>query len=147
MSRLEIFLAEDDIDDRTFFEEALSVAEVSAKLTSFTNGKQLTDYLATVESPPPPDIIFLDINMPVKNGMHCLKEIRAEEKFSKVPIIIFSTSSLEKDIDKSYQFGADKYIVKSYSFDQDVQVLKKIFTADWETFFTARSKDNYLVNA
>lgn len=126
-SMINILLAEDDQDDRDLFLEILEESGVSSLLTTVTDGKMLTDYLAGIADPPPPDVIFLDINMPFKDGKTCLKEIRQNKRFNGVPIIMFTTSSHRKDIEDSYQHGANRYILKSDFFQQENNILKSIF--------------------
>jgi len=124
---INILLAEDDQDDRDLFEEVLEESGISSKLITVNDGKMLTDYLAGISDPPPPDIIFLDINMPFKDGKTCLKEIRQNRKFKDVPIIMFTTSSHRNDIDESYRHGANRYILKSDFYKQENNILKNIF--------------------
>src|ERR1035438_6847359 len=88
-----IFLADDDADDCTFFEEALRDLQVQAQLTIVNDGVALMTTLdETVTEPPPPHVIFLDLNMPRKNGFECLDEIRQNPRFKEIPVVIFSTS-------------------------------------------------------
>ncbi len=147
MKNIEILFAEDDPDDRSFFKEALSEAAIPAELKTFENGEELTDYLSLVKNPPPPDIIFLDINMPVKNGKDCLKEIRANKDFNDVPVIMFSTSSYYKDIEESYSDGANMYIFKSEFFDNEIELLNKLFSGNWENDLMKTSREKFILKA
>jgi CheY-like chemotaxis protein len=124
---INILLAEDDQDDRDLFLEILEESGVTSRLTTVHDGKMLTDYLAGISDPPPPDVIFLDINMPFKDGKTCLKEIRQNKKFKNVPIIMFTTSTHRKDIEDSYHNGANRYILKSDFYKQEKNILKSIF--------------------
>ena len=89
-----ILLADDDPDDRMLFEEALRDVHAGAKLALTFDGKHLLEYLEQ-NSPPPPDVIFLDLNMPRMNGHQCLEAIKKQPGWSGIPIIIFSTSASE----------------------------------------------------
>src|SRR5882724_9169887 len=115
MGKIVILLADDDADDRSIFLQAVNEAEIQVQLTVVEDGRQLTDFLSAVVEPPPPDIIFLDINMPFKNGKECLREIRQKKKFDPVIVAMYSTSSQRKDIDETFSFGANAYIIKPAS--------------------------------
>jgi DNA-binding response OmpR family regulator len=146
-NNLHILLADDDADDRAFFREALILAALHAELITVEDGKQLMDYLTTIDVPPPPDIIFLDINMPYKNGKACLREIRNNQKFNNVPVIMFSTSSHHKDIDDAYTNGANMYICKSDFFDDEVNMLNTLFSPNWKEQLANPSKDRFILKA
>jgi len=147
MQNFEILLADDDADDRSLFEEALLEAAIPAKLTSVENGQQFSDFISLIIDPPPPDIIFLDINMPYKNGKTCLQEIRKNEKFNKVPIIMFSTSSHPKDIEETFSNGANRYIFKSDFFETEKNMLKKLFSSNWKETLLDASNDKFILRA
>ena len=98
---LNIQLADDDIDDRSFFEKALKEVSISNHLTTVNDGEHLMKYLAdNLEQLP--NILFLDLNMPRKNGFECLVEIRENEKLKDLSVVIFSTSYPQ---DKSYELA------------------------------------------
>ncbi len=90
-SPLDLLLADDDKDDCNFFKEALEELPVIAKLTVVNDGVQLMQFLSAKEETLP-DALFLDLNMPLKNGFDCLKEIKLNEKLKQLPVVIFSTS-------------------------------------------------------
>jgi CheY-like chemotaxis protein len=117
-----IFLADDDDDDRVFFEEALKEINIQTELTTVKDGAELMSTLSeTVSDPPPPHVIFLDLNMPRKNGIECLKEIRETPKLKNIPVVIFSTSAYPNAVETTYTLGANCYICKPNSH----QLLKK----------------------
>ena len=142
---LHILLADDDADDRSFFEEALTEVPVSSTLTTLEDGQKLMDFLAEIRHPPPPDLIFLDINMPCKNGKVCLKEIRSNRKFEDVPVIMFSTSSQQRDIDEAYSDGANLYISKSVFFEDDVNILKRLLAINWKEYQPKPGKKRFVL--
>lgn len=90
-----LLLAEDDIDDCNFFKDALEELDINAELATVNDGVQLMDFLAGREEPLP-DALYLDLNMPRKNGLECLTEIKQNEKLKTLPVIIFSTSYSEE---------------------------------------------------
>lgn len=140
----QILLADDDWDDRTMFREALEETSSEVELVTVEDGLQLMKYLAAVQQPPPPNIIFLDINMPGKTGDQCLKEIRSNEKFNDTPVVMFSTSSHHHDIDRTYSAGANMYVSKSIFFQDDIRNLKRILATDWNDWLVNRSRLKYV---
>jgi DNA-binding NarL/FixJ family response regulator len=78
-----------------------------------------------------PDVIFLDINMPYKNGMACLKEIRSMEDYNSIKVVMYSTSGNVKEIDRCYSMGADFYLIKPSSYSYAQQQLKELFQNDY----------------
>ena len=117
-----IFLADDDEDDKEFFGDALKDLGIPSELLTAKDGAELMTTLdAIVIGPPPPHIIFLDLNMPNKNGFECLEEIRKTDKLKGIPVAIFSTTDSQSAVDTTYSLGANCYICKPTSH----QLLKK----------------------
>lgn len=125
-----VFLADDDAEDCEIFAEALKEVNAEAKLTASKNGHELMTLLH-MPPQPLPDIIFLDLNMPIKNGYQCLKEIRENPSLKDYIVVIFTTSSLQEDIDLMYRLGANLYITKPSDFDKLKEVIRKVFSAEW----------------
>jgi CheY-like chemotaxis protein len=139
-----VFLADDDPDDRLFFADALKQTSAMADLTVSKDGIELMDRLATVTNPPPPDVIFLDLNMPRKNGFDCLKEIRANPRLKNIPVVIVSTSSNQDMVDRTYADGANYYLCKPRSFSQLVRMIERVFGFDlWSN--QRPSKEKFLL--
>jgi CheY-like chemotaxis protein len=125
-----IFLADDDADDCMLFEDALKEVCDTTTLVTANDGVELMDILRRTV-PPPPDVIFLDLNMPRKDGFECLKEIRQTQKLKGIPVVIFSTSGQDDAIAKVYSEGADIYIRKPGSFPKLKIAIKQILETDW----------------
>jgi CheY-like chemotaxis protein len=105
-----VLLIDDDEDDRYFFLEALGSAHPDIKCTTAVNGQ---DGLEALEAQKVrPDVIFLDLNMPLMNGQQFLREIRSRTKFTGIPIVILSTSSDQGAIDEAMSLGAKAFITK-----------------------------------
>jgi CheY-like chemotaxis protein len=128
---IKILYADDDADDREFFQDALDEAKTNAELTTVEDGEKLMNHLAQCNGQHP-DIIFLDINMPRKDGKRCLKEIRGNNKLKQIPVIMFSTSAYVEDIEETFANGANLYVSKPVFFADEVKILKKIFSLDWQ---------------
>src|SRR5688572_16072019 len=104
-----ILLADDDEDDRFLFQEALSEMSLHTRLVTALDGEQLMNQLGEDRLP---DVLFLDLNMPRKDGFQCLLEIKQNEKLKQLPVIIFSTSFHPDAVNKLYENGAQYYIRK-----------------------------------
>jgi CheY-like chemotaxis protein len=131
MQNIKILLTDDDEDDLLFFRHALNDSGIAADLTAVSDGSKLIDYMLNLSEAPAPDIIFLDINMPGLDGKSCLREIRKQERFSDIPIVILSTSNHPKDIADTYRDGANKYITKTLFYKNSVASMRKLFADDW----------------
>lgn len=140
---MNITLADDDADDRMLFEDAIGDIQIETRLSLFDNGQQLMDYLISSNAILP-EIIFLDLNMPIKNGMQCLKEIRAHEKLRHLCVAIYSTSSSEKDIEETFINGANIYINKPNSYSQLKKSIEKVLKLNWQYHTSSLNKDNFL---
>lgn len=112
---IHLLLADDDKDDCLFFKEALEELQLPTTLTVVHDGEKLMQKLAN-EPDVPFDVLFLDLNMPRKNGFASLKEIKLDKKFKHFPVIIFSTSYDKKSADLLYLDGALHYICKPVDF-------------------------------
>lgn len=123
MKTKNIYLVDDDKDDRELFCEALGEQNIKAKISTFENGVDLMADLLD-RSIALPDIIFLDLNMPLMNGEECLADIRNEPQFSKIRIVIYSTHFDELKIGLLQQKGADHYLRKPKSFQELKQSIK-----------------------
>jgi CheY-like chemotaxis protein len=125
--KLNILLADDDIDDCLFFKEALEELDLPTQLSTVHDGEQLMQHL-TAKTNEPPHVLFLDLNMPRKNGVACLDEIKHSKRLRALPVIIFSTSYDEHIADQLYQQGAHYYICKPTNFSQLKKVILKALT-------------------
>lgn len=143
-SLLHIILADDDESDRTNFTEALEDARIRTVVFAVNDGVELMELLAK-EDTPVPNILFLDLNMPRKDGLTCLKEIRSMDRLKDVAIAIYSTSSYEKDIEETFQYGANVYIKKPTDFDSLKKVLYKVLSAAYVYREPPFSIENFLL--
>ena len=129
-SPLNILLADDDMDDRIFFEKALKEIPLATTLSTVHNGEQLMEYLA-VHDNPLPDLLFLDLSMPRKTGFECLAEIKENEKLKALTVIMFTTSftrgfDLEDNLKTTLsRMGAYDYIRKPSDFNELKQIIEK----------------------
>ena len=142
---LNILLADDDIDDCHFFKEALDSLPQATSLTTVNNGDELMHYLLE-NTQQLPHVLFLDINMPRKNGFECLSEIKSNEALKDLPVVMYSTSGSKDKINVLFNTGADVYIRKPSNFAQLVQVIHHALPMAAENIFS-NGKLKYILNA
>lgn len=139
-----ILLADDDESDRVLFKEAFSELTIKTIVNTTNNGIELMAYLAD-ENSKLPDIIFLDLNMPRKNGLECLKEIRSNEKLKDISIAIYSTSADEKDMEETFINGANVYITKPNDYNILKQVLERAVMSSYLYTDESMRRENFLL--
>jgi two-component system response regulator len=126
---IEILLVEDSPVDVLITREALAEAKVLNTIYVAENGVEAIDFLhkrGKFTSVPTPDLILLDLNLPRKNGREVLAEIKADENFKRIPVIVLTTSSAEEDILRSYHLHANCYVVKPVEFESFVKAVQSI---------------------
>ena len=141
---INICLADDDEDDRLFFTDAFDELRINTKVSTFNDGVELMNYLNNEDSILP-NVLFLDLNMPKKNGVECLLEIKQNEKFSDIAIAIYSTSSSEEHIEETFINGANIYIKKPNDFEKLKKILSEVVTLNWPYHTSGLNKDNFLM--
>ena len=139
---LRTILTDDDEDDRLFFKEAIESIPIETELQMFENGEALMAYLKKAKVLP--HLIFLDLNMPVKNGKECLSEIKADTRFQDIVIAIYSTSSSEKDIEDTFVQGANIYIQKPSDFKTLQAAVEKVLKINWQYHTSNLNKSTFL---
>ncbi|PZR24404.1 MAG: response regulator [Flavobacterium psychrophilum] len=138
-----IFLAEDDNDDVLFFKLALQDISADCNLTVFSNGQELISRLK--ESGDVPDILFLDINMPILNGLDTLKRVREFPALRSLPVVVYSTSSSELDIRQAEENGAGHYMVKPCNMDKLREVIERMLTYDWKNHRVLQESEEFVI--
>lgn len=139
-----ILLADDDEGDRLIFKVAFSELKIKTVVQTVNNGTQLMEWL-NMKDIPTPYLLFLDLNMPSKNGLECLKEIKSNEKLKDVFIAIYSTSDNEKDMEETFRHGANIYITKPTDFNMLKQVLEKAVKTSSKYQDPTRIRENFLL--
>ena len=139
-----ITLADDDEDDRLFFTDAFDELKINTVVNTVNNGRELINFLNHEETVLP-NIIFLDLNMPILNGIEALKEIKQNDKFKDIAIAIYSTSSSEEDVENTFVLGANIYIKKPSNFNDLKKILSDVVTLNWQYHTNGLNKDNFLL--
>lgn len=119
-----IILIDDDEDDRYIFQEAFNKSGCKNPFLQFDSGAAFLDYLENTEDLP--SLVLLDLNMPLMDGREILKKIRTVPKWNAMPVIVFTTSSFDKDRDLSYQLGANCFISKPTAYQEILDITKSI---------------------
>ncbi len=126
---VEILLLEDEASDAHLVKMALKEGKVLAHLHHVVDGREGLDFLNQTGSyadAPRPDLIFLDLNMPRMNGCEFLTELKADERFKGIPVVVLTTSDVEKDVVASYQLGANSFITKPVDMPQFINAIQQI---------------------
>ncbi|MFC4097528.1 response regulator [Euzebyella saccharophila] len=140
---MKVVLVDDDEDDRMFFADALQEIELKTDLQEFHNGQELLDFL-TGDCEEFPQLIFLDLNMPVMDGFECLKKIRSNPKLENLVVAIYSTSSSERDIEETFVNGANIYINKPNKFEELKKTIAQVVKRNWQYEENELDKGNFL---
>jgi CheY-like chemotaxis protein len=122
-----ILLVEDDTVDAMTVKRALRDLKVSNPVAHVTNGQEALDYLRDVTKPKP-CLILLDINMPKMNGIELLKTVKVDSNLQKIPVVMLTTSTNDRDIIQSFHLSAAGYMIKPVDYKQFVETIRTIDT-------------------
>ncbi len=123
MKNILLYLADDDKEDRELFLEALKDIPIDTEVQQFENGIDLMDKLFAAEKLP--DVIFLDLYMPIMDGFACLTDIRSFAKFSSIQIVVYSSVYRNREVRQLKEDGANQYLQKPPSYNQLKTLLYK----------------------
>jgi len=142
---IRVMLADDDEDDRLFFTDAFDEIKMKTEVSTLNNGIELMNYLNQPNSVLP-HVLFLDLNMPGKTGMDCLREIKTIDRLKDVAIAIYSTSASDEDIEETFVQGANIYIKKPHEFAALKKILEDVITINWQYHTSGLNRDNFLLS-
>ena len=133
-----VLLAEDDDDDYELFVEVIKDLSLKVLLTRAENG----DVLMRILHEKVPDMLFLDIMMPCKDGKDCLLEIRTHKKFDNLPIVVYTSLRDFDTIEFCYRRGTNLFVQKPYTYAELIEVMEQIFSINWTEmrYYPTRSK-------
>ncbi|MBI4398196.1 MAG: response regulator [Candidatus Omnitrophica bacterium] len=118
-----ILIAEDDRDYYLMIQEAFRTAEIPVQLDWVEDGDECLEYLRKKILP---DLVLLDLNMPRKNGLATLEEMKKTPALQDIPVVVMTVSRAESDIDSSYRLGAASFITKPLGFRELIEVVKTL---------------------
>ena len=127
-----ILLAEDNLDEILLTERAFAICHISENLLVMHDGQDVLNFLYRQENyqdkfpKEKPSVILLDLNLPKISGLDVLRSIRDNAETSKIPVIILTSSTDDRDISESYKLGVHEYIRKPTSFAEFIQIIRRI---------------------
>ena len=125
----EVLLVEDNPDDVLLTKRGFASCPYSVRVHHVENGRDCLAFLrkeGSFSAAPTPDLVLLDLNMPVMNGREVLSAIAADERLKRLPIIILSTSNAEQDIEEMYRLCCNSYVIKPVDYDDFEATLERI---------------------
>lgn len=137
-----VLIAEDDDDDFQIFSAAVNELSFQILLNRSEDGDALMEFLKNEI----PDILFLDILMPWKDGRTCIREIRSNKRFDELPIITYSALRRLDAIEFFYREGANLFVIKPSSFIELKEILQKILSIDWKNAMYYPPKAEFVIN-
>jgi CheY-like chemotaxis protein len=141
---LHIIMADDNENDRDFFREALGDIKVKTVVTFVNDGSQLMDHLNSPENRMP-HVVFIDLNMPSKDGMECLSEIRKDNKLKDLIVVIYSADAADDKVEEAFIRGANIYIQKPNDLTTMKNSLSQVINLNWQYHTLGLKKENFLL--
>lgn len=138
-----VFIADDDEDDQLLFQEVIKELPYLVHLSMARDGEETLKLLEHM--PQLPDLIFLDLNMPIINGLECLHEMKENPKLMLLPVVIFSTSSFPGNINKVYELGAHLYIKKPNDFVTFKRAIQHVLSINWRQTFAQPPRHEFVL--
>lgn len=129
MKPVHILLVEDNEGDIVLTLDAFEESKIKTNISVVRNGKDALDFLfkrGTYINAEKPDLILLDINMPIFSGHEVLKQIKYNDELKKIPVIILTTSSAKQDINLAYENYSNSYVIKPIDMDEFLKAILKI---------------------
>lgn len=139
---LNFLIADDDPEDFELIKEAIEECNPSPRVVRAEN----RDILLKVLNNQIPDLLFLDIRMPCKDGKECLKKIRSNTRYDRMAIIICSSANRRSDVEYCFHHRANHFIVKPTSYDDLKGMVQQITTIDWKNAFYYPPLSNFVIN-
>jgi CheY-like chemotaxis protein len=136
-----ILLADDDQDDVMIFRLAIKELSVDILLTHAEDGGKLLELLKELL----PDIIFLDIDMPCKDGKECIREIRGNRKYDHIPVIMYTSLAYSSYVEQTYRAGANLFMVKPTSIRDLADKIQNILAIKWKEFMYYPPKEEFVI--
>jgi len=137
-----VLLADDDDDEFLFFTLAIADAQILVALKRVEDGEMLMKALEENI----PDVLFLDLHMPCKNGWQCLREIRANKRYDSLPIVTYTAFENLKSIEYCFREGANLYSVKPTNLSSLTELLKRVLSIEWKRIMYFPPRDEFVLH-
>lgn len=137
-----VLMAEDDDEDFDLLSDAINEMFIEVSLTRAGNG----DVLMKMLHREIPDMLFLDILMPCRDGKDCLREIRADKKFDSLPIIVYTSLKDMETEEFCYRKGTNLFVYKPHSFSELTRVVQRIFSLNWKKVHYFPKRSDFVLN-
>ena len=138
-------IAEDCDEDFSFFSKAVDKISVKVILSRAEDGEILIQLLNDLKINP--DVLFLDLLLPMKDGRECLKHIRKNKKFDFMPIVIYSNPKEYESVEFCYRESANLFVFKPNNAEELVIMLERIFALEWNKLMYYPPIDKFLLNS
>ncbi len=138
-----VLIGEDDNDDYLIFSLAIEETSYRILLTRATDGKMLLGQLKKEM----PDILFLDLNLPIIDGQQCLKEIRGNREYDALPVITYTSYDDLTNIEYCYREGSNLYVIKPSTIGDLKHILERILSIDWNKMNYFPSKSDFVIQS
>lgn len=129
MIPIEVLIIEDNPADVDLVKEAFRDGKLAINLVVAIDGEEAMTYLRKEHeyvSAKTPDLVLLDLNMPIKNGFEVLDEMKQDPELKRIPVIIMTISKTEEDVLKSYNLHANAYIIKPVELNQFISAIRSV---------------------
>jgi CheY-like chemotaxis protein len=140
---MKVLVCDDDADDREMLEAVLRDAMDNVEFIEAADG---VECLRLLKDGLKPHLAFIDLNMPLKNGIECLRDIQNQKLAADTPFVVYSTSQSLNDINAAYNYGARYYVVKPFSLSTLQQMLQQLFTMLQNPAIEERDKKNFVIS-
>ena len=127
-----LLIVEDDPADQLLIRDAVKAANINHRLVFLSDGTELMDYInrrgrfRDAKTAPRPSLIFLDLNLPRMDGRKALELLKSNADTRRIPVIVFTTSDSDADIQDCYDLGSNAYIIKPNDFDEWVRIMRTL---------------------
>jgi len=138
----DVLVAEDDKDDFEILADVIKDHSVKVLVTHAENG----DILMRMIHEKIPDLLFLDLVMPCRDGRTCIQEIRADKKFDGLPVIIYTSVRDINAVEFCFRNGSNMYVLKPETYSEIVDVVRRILSVQWKKLQYYPTRSGFILN-
>jgi CheY-like chemotaxis protein len=138
-----VLLADDDADDRMLFRDIMNDLGLRLLLDTVSDGVELMEFLRAAKKLP--DALFLDVNMPKKDGLTCLREIKADPALQSIPVVIFSNTDNTMLVEMMLKEGAAYFVRKQHGYNKMLKLINKLFSLDKQMLIQKKELHEFVI--